>query len=317
MTGLPAFVEPMLAKLGREPFDSDEHRFEVKWDGTRSLCFVEGGIYRLHNRRAADQKPRYPELDFLAGLPRGLALDGEIVVMKEGRPSFRGMLEREQVRDPGKALRKARELPAVFVAFDLLYTDFESRMDRPLSERVERLAEVVAACGDPRLVFSDGVVGAGRDFFEGIRTRALEGVVAKRLASRYLPGRRTDAWIKIKPVHTVHCVVLGWERDARGGLRSLIIAMEEEGRLRCVGKVGSGLTEELRSRLERELPLRARPGPLIPCEGVTGEWIGPGMFCTVGYLERTSDGNLRAPVFRELFEDETWSQNEQPNDRPG
>ena len=316
MSGLPEFIEPMLAKLGGEAFDSDQHRFEVKWDGTRSLCFAEGGGYRLRNRKADDQGPRYPELSFLSALPSGTVLDGEIVVMKDGRPDFHGMLQREQVRDARKARHKAKELPAVFVAFDLLYRDFESRMERPLSERVEELAEVVAAVGDERLVFSDGVIGAGTTLFESIRAREMEGIVAKRLNSTYHPGRRTEAWIKIKPVHTTHCVVLGWERDAEGGLKSLIIAMEEEGSLRCVGKVGSGLTAALRARLEAELPRRKRPKPLISCEGVKGEWIEPGLFCTVSYLERTGEGNLRAPVFRELFEDDSWSANESKNEPP-
>jgi DNA ligase D-like protein (predicted ligase) len=295
----------------QEPFDSPEHRFEVKWDGTRSLCLIEGGAYRLRNRRGDDQTARYPELSFLAGLPRGLALDGELVVLADGRPSFHGMLEREQARDARKAAHKARLLPAVYVVFDLLYRDYVPRLERPLADRVDELREVVESVADPRLVFSDGVVGEGTAFFDGIRARAIEGMVAKRLKSPYQPGRRTDAWLKIKQAQTVHCVVLGWERDEEDGVRSLIVAIEEAGALRCVGKVGSGLDEALRARLRRELPLRARPAPLIPCPGVRGEWIEPGLFCTVSYLERTSDGNLRAPVFRELFEDGRWSQDVQ------
>ncbi len=308
MAALPEFVEPMLARLGREPFDSPEHLFEVKWDGTRSLCLVERGALRLKNRRGADQTPRYPDLAFLAGLPTGTALDGEIVVLSEGRPSFRGMLEREQARDPRKAAALARQRPALYVVFDLLYEDGEPLLARPLVERAARLRAVVERAGDARLALSEGVVGSGLAFFEGIRAQAIEGMVAKRLASPYLPGRRTDAWTKIKPVQEAHCVVLGWERDEQGGVRSLVVALEEEGRLRCVGKVGSGLDEALRERLRRELPARARPAPLIACPGVRAEWIEPGLFCTVSYLERTADGNLRAPVFRELFEDARWSQ---------
>ena len=104
----------------------------------------------------------------------------------------------------------------------------------------------------------------------------------------------------------------GFCAGADRALRIVELAIEEGGALRCVGKVGSGLDEALRARLRRELPRRARPGPLIPCPGVRGEWIEPGLFCTVSYLERTGEGNLRAPVFRELFEDGRWSQNEQP-----
>src|SRR5216683_7608953 len=117
---LPRFVPPMLAKPG-VPFDSPEHLFEVKWDGTRALAFVDSRGYRLVNRHRADVTDRYPELGLLNDLPRGIVLDGEVVVLRQGKPDFGLLLSRNQARSPLKIQFLARILPVTYVVFDLLY----------------------------------------------------------------------------------------------------------------------------------------------------------------------------------------------------
>jgi ATP-dependent DNA ligase len=186
----------MLAKRGA-PFDSPDHLFEVKWDGTRVLAFVESHGYRLVNRHRADVTDRYPELGFLNDLPAGIVLDGEVVVLRQGKPDFRLLLSRNQARASLKIQSLARTFPATYIVFDLLYHRFESLLVLPLWARRQRLEPVVRACANPRLVFSEGIVGSGRAFFEAVCQKGLEGVVAKRLDGRYRPSRR--AWIKIKP----------------------------------------------------------------------------------------------------------------------
>ena len=193
---LPRFVPPMLAKPG-VPFDSSDHLFELKWDGTRVLAFVDSRGYRLVNRHRADVTDRYPELRFLNDLPVGTILDGEVVVLRQGKPDFKLLLSRNQARAPIKIRSLAKTLPATYVVFDLLYHRFESLLALPLWERRQRLETVARACADSKLVFSEGIVGSGRAFFEAVRAEGLEGVVAKRLDGRYRPGRR--AWINIKP----------------------------------------------------------------------------------------------------------------------
>ena len=194
---LPRFVPPMLAKSG-DPFDSPEHLFEVKWDGTRVLAFVESRGYRLVNRHRADVTERYPELGFLNDLPTGIVLDGEVVVLRQGKPDFSLLLSRNQARASLKIQSLARTIPATYIVFDLIYHRFESLLALPLWARRQRLERVVRACANSRLVFSEGIVGSGRAFFEAVCRQGLEGVVAKRLDGRYRPGRR--AWIKIKPL---------------------------------------------------------------------------------------------------------------------
>jgi ATP-dependent DNA ligase len=185
----------MLAKR-EPPFDSPEHLFEVKWDGTRVLAFVDSRGYRLVNRHRADVTDRYPELGFLNDLPVGTVLDGEVVVLRQGKPDFSLLLSRNQARASLKIQSLAWTFPATYIVFDLLYDRFGSQLALSLWARRQRLETVVRACANPRLVFSEGIVGLGRVFFEAVCQKGLEGV-AKRLDGRYRPGRR--AWIKIKP----------------------------------------------------------------------------------------------------------------------
>jgi bifunctional non-homologous end joining protein LigD len=120
---LPDFIAPMLA-TSAEPFDSPDHLFAIKWDDTRALLFVEADGYRIVDRRRFAIGERYPELEFLGELAPGTVLDGEIVVLRDGRPDFTLLLSREQ---SGSSLRRrssAIEYPATFIAFDQLYSNY-------------------------------------------------------------------------------------------------------------------------------------------------------------------------------------------------
>jgi bifunctional non-homologous end joining protein LigD len=125
--------------------------------------------------------------------------------------------------------------------------------------------------------------------------------VAKELDGAYLPGKRTRSWLKVKTTQTVPCAILGYVEDERGDLSSLIVALEEEGRLVSAGCVGSGLSDALRAQLLALCRARARATPFVPC-AEEGRWAEPGLYCTVSYLERTKNG-LRAPVFVALLEE--------------
>ena len=300
---LPDFVPPMLAELGREPFDSDEHLFEIKWDGIRALSFVEAGGLRAYTRNANELHGRYPELDMLRSLEPGCVLDGELVVLVDGKPHFSSVLQREQARAPLKIQALARSLPATLVVFDVLYRRGRPLLDLPLSERREELRDLVSTLDDPHLVVSEGLVGEGRAFFQEIRRLELEGLVAKRLTSPYRPGKRSDAWTKIKTTREAVFAILGWLPDGEDDLKSLILGAEEEGRLVCVGRVGSGLSLLQRRRLRGLCGDLEREEPLVDC-GPEGRWVSPGLFCRVSFLERTENG-LRAPVFVELLRDDS------------
>jgi bifunctional non-homologous end joining protein LigD len=297
---LPLFIPPMLTTPGNA-FDSAEHLFEIKWDGTRTLCFAENGGYRLVNRRQFDMTERYLEFAGLRALPSGTVLDGEMVVLKDGKPDFTLLLSREQARSPLKRRTLSRAMPATYMVFDLLYDRGRSVMDLTLVERRKLLEERLATWQQPGLILSQGVVGPGLAFFEKAVAEGLEGVIAKRLSSKYQPGHRTGAWIKIKRSLELCCLVIGFLPSGKDDFRSLILAAEENGTLRCVGKVGTGIDDALRRRINRTLWTHLRPKPVIPCPE-KGKWVEPILVCRVSCLERSARGELRAPVFEELIE---------------
>lgn len=298
---LPDFIEPMLARPG-EAFDSDRHLFEVKWDGTRAIAYVDGSsCVRMINRRRRDVAERYPEIvDSIRQLPAGTVLDGEVVVMLDGKPHFESLQKREQQRSSLKIRLLSDSLPALFVVFDQLYDCGDSIMRLPLSKRRERLQKTVAGCDSNRLIMSKGIVGDGTAYFREACRIGLEGVVAKRLDSLYLPGQRTDSWTKIKRFELVPCAIMGYVPEGANDLSSLIlVAQDTDGKLACVGKVGSGLSDSMRQSLLRSLKRLPRVSPVVATK-IKGVWVEPSLSCTVRCMERTSSGVLRAPVFEEL-----------------
>jgi bifunctional non-homologous end joining protein LigD len=303
----------MLAVVGR-PFDSAEHFFEFKWDGYRAGAMIEDGKARLMSRNGLDLAGRYPGLAALARLPRGLALDGEIVAFRAGRPDF-SLLQRHGPRSDPSTVR--------FVAFDLLYEDFESRLELPFSRRRQILERIVERAHQPELVLSEGLPAAGQALYRQACEQGLEGVVSKRLSSPYASGRRNGAWIKIKRRLRLQAVIIGYIPKPGGDFQSLLVAgnappsaerdaepsaepsaepLAKPGELRYLGRVGSGFSESLRARLNASLRERPRRTPLVPCPE-KARWVEPGLYCEVSFAELTSAGLLRAPVFERLIEE--------------
>jgi DNA ligase D-like protein (predicted ligase) len=280
----------MLAVLGR-PFDSEQHFFEFKWDGIRTLAMIEASGVRLMSRNGIDVSARYPEVSDITSLPRGLVLDGELVAFKDGRPDF------ETVLGTGKKKRKS---PAVYVVFDILYEKYEPVMDLPFFERRELLEKTVAALTLPSLHLSEGVKGTGLALFRSADEQGLEGVVGKRLSSAYAPGKRNGAWIKVKRRTKLQVVIIGFVEKGND-FQSLLVAANGDEGLRYVGKVGGGFSAAQRDRLNRILRTTARETPLVPCNE-RARWIEPEYYCAVSFADWTQAGMLRAPVFEGLIE---------------
>jgi bifunctional non-homologous end joining protein LigD len=296
---LPDFIPPMLSMPG-EPFDSQAHLFEIKWDGTRAMAFIENGAVRLMNRRKFDIGHRYPDLQILAAAPPGTVLDGEIVVFKDGKSDFQLLARRDQARAEFRIRQAAKALPATFVVFDQIYEDFQPIINLTCAQRRERARNTVKMIANPQVIMSEGVVGDGIDYFQKCIDAGLEGVMAKRLDSLYLPDKRTDCWIKIKRQETSPCVVVGYLINDQNQLRSLVIAAEKDGILTHVGQVGSGLTGELCDTLLARLRTIARKEPVVSCS-VKGHWVEPQLYCLVRFMERTRDGHFRAPVLVKML----------------
>jgi len=181
------------------PFDSQDYLFEVKWDGVRCLAAIDHGRLQLWGRELNDYTDRYPEMDILRNLPPGTVVDGELVVLREGRAELDAILRRHQLTSRFKTRLASRRTPVLYVVFDVLVHGGRSVMGERLRQRRHILAELLLRVDARRVVLSDGVVGPGKAMFEEVVRQGHEGVMAKHLHSKYLPGRRSSCWKKIKP----------------------------------------------------------------------------------------------------------------------
>ncbi|MBM7854411.1 DNA ligase-1 [Desulfohalotomaculum tongense] len=310
MTGakLP-LLKPMLA-VTAAPFDHWEYIFEIKWDGYRCLAYLDGNT-ELRSRNLINLSPGFPELLNLhrqaASLPA--VLDGEIVILNNGLPSFSALQERGRLADPGRIKRAAAKMPAVYVVFDVLYAGGKPVLKEPLARRKEILSAVVP--GGKNIIISDYVREEGRAFFQACAGRGLEGVVAKRLNSPYLPGKRSAHWKKIRRTRSAELVICGYEPGRGGALGSLILGGYKDGELVYQGKVGTGFTrreqQELISMLNK-LVVKKPPLKVPKSEQRHPVWVKPQLVCEVHYTEITPEGRLRHPSYKGLRRDKEAAQ---------
>jgi bifunctional non-homologous end joining protein LigD len=312
-TPLPEELEPMLATPGAlPPLDQDEDwAYEFKWDGVRALARVEGGRLRLHARKGNDITARYPELRFL-GEELGSTeawLDGEIVALVDGRPSFYALQHRIHAEGERAIKRAVAETPITYLIFDVLHLEGRSTLELPYSDRRELLERLELA--GPNWHTSPMYVGDGGAVAEAAREQRLEGVIAKRLASRYFPGRRSPDWIKIAETRPVEVIIGGWrpgEGRREDTLGSLMIGVPTAEGLRYVGQVGTGFTDEVLKSLIAKLRAAERKTPPfvneVPRDRAKGaHWVDPSLVGEVEFLNWTADGRLRAPRWRGLRTD--------------
>ncbi len=300
-------IHPMLTQTEDAPFTDPDWIFEVKWDGTRALCFYDLGKFKLQNRRLYDTTYRYPDIRIAAKAKRAI-FDGEVVIMWEGRPSFEMLQRREHLASAEDIARIAKQLPATYVAFDILYLDGRDLTAKPLMERKKILADVFE--NTESAVVTDYVEGEGQAFYRICRERGLEGVIAKRKDSKYQIGKRSSVWKKIKALKTVDCVIAGvtvGEGNRADTFGALILGLyDAAGELQCVGRVGTGfdrgMVELLHRRLaaiQGEMPFRERP----QLAGEVKFWCRSELVAEIEYLMFTPDVALRAPSFQRLREE--------------
>jgi DNA ligase D-like protein (predicted ligase) len=292
---------PMLA-TSSEPFDSDEHIFEVKWDGIRALAAVEDGHWRIWGRNLADYQERYPELDVLRRLPSGTVVDGELVVFQEGgRTDLNAVLGRHQLVNPDRIRHAARQTPVHYLVFDALYYKGQCLLKEPFHRRRRILVDLVVDLDQPTVQFSEGIAGLGQELFEQVTAQGHEGIMAKHQTSRYLPGQRSSAWRKIKPRQVIPCLIIGYT-PSREGFHSLLVAAIQEGDFRYVGQITSGFSSSVKAALGPQLAQRLRSQPVVSCP-CPGRWIEPGLYCRVQFLQWTPRGHLRVASFKGLLDE--------------
>jgi len=292
---------PMLATAEREVPRGGRWLFEVKFDGYRALAYVRGGECRLVSRNGNDLTGRFPTVarDVAKAVKSPHAVvDGEVCRLDErGRSSFSELQQ-------GSG-------PLVYYAFDLLELDGEQLVELPLTQRKERLRELLD--GRVRSVRLSESFDDGQALLEAGREQGLEGIVAKRADSRYQQGRRTRDWLKIKAHGRQEFVVAGYTRGAgrrAGTFGSLVLGVHEDGALSYVGNVGTGFDDaEIRRLLGLLRPLHRSTTPFPQAPKMPRvrrgdvQWVEPRLVAEISFGEWTHDGHVRHPVYQGLRDD--------------
>ncbi|MEM3477183.1 MAG: non-homologous end-joining DNA ligase [Archaeoglobaceae archaeon] len=309
MTWFNEKIKPMLAVKGK-PFNSPEFIYEIKFDGTRAIAFidVENERVRLQNRRLLEISYRYPEIDLLSFVKESAILDGEIVVFEGNLPSFSLLQQREHVESSFKASILSKKFPANYFVFDVLYCSSHGWVAKePLIRRKRILEEI--SCDAKRVALIDFVDEKGEEFYEKTTKLGIEGVIAKKKTSPYLIGKRSDFWIKIKKRQTLDCVIVGWlegEGERKGLFGSLILALRSGNSFVHVGQVGTGFDLEFARWFIKKLREIEIKNALFEIETSREvHWCKPEFVCEVEFLELTKDMKLRAPVFLRLRDDKS------------
>jgi len=297
---MPTIIRPMLATLVDDPFSDPGWIFETKWDGFRSVCFIKNGKARFVSRNQIEMTPQYPEL---AGIAKQInakeaILDGEICALdRHGVPRFQLMQRKAAIGN--------QRPPIVYFVFDLLYVDGYDLMPCTVVERKAKLAEILRPSNSIKL--SEHVEGEGEAFFREIEKFHLEGMMAKRAASKYVQKRSSD-WLKIKTVMRQEVVIGGYTqpRGTRSHFGSLVCGLYGGGNLHYVAHVGGGFNEKtLASTYQLMQPLKTEKSPFIavPKTNEPVQWLKPKLVGEVKFSEWTADRRLRHPVFIGLRND--------------
>ncbi len=312
MMGPVPLLLPMLATAGTHVPTGEDWCHEVKWDGVRALATVRpapgpAAAVRLTSRNGNDISGGWPEL---TAPPTGsdLVVDGEIIALNDrGLPDFRVLAERIHVRKATAVARLAERVPATYMVFDLLRHDGEDLTSRPLAERRTRLAALDLGGSGWQVpsTYDDGAM-----LFEATRSQELEGIVSKRLDSRYRPGERTQHWLKFAHRHRASYVVGGW-RPQTGGthLAALLVGQPTAAGLRYRGRVGSGIGPR-QSRMLAELvaPLTRSASPFadeVPKADAQGTvWLEPALVVDVD-THGSGYQRLRQPSYQGVRNDLT------------
>lgn len=286
------------------PFQDDAFRYEVKWDGIRAIVLWDGGVLRVLLRKGGDITLHFPELHRLplAGVKQ-VILDGELIVPDESnRPDFSRVVRRLRLKNPEAVAHARQTSPAVLMVFDMLKLEEEDLRTRPWWRRKELLRQVVIPSAHVQVVesFADGL-----GLFQATKQWGLEGIVAKRLESRYSAGKRHRDWYKVKHFQEVEAYIGGLSRKADGTWRSVYLGLpNEDGRLKYIGQAAGGLKASDWEWLQQRAARLMQPTPPfhdLPAGTRGSIWLKPVLRAAVRFQAWTAGGHLRSPVITRLI----------------
>jgi bifunctional non-homologous end joining protein LigD len=307
----PSDLKPMLATLVDRPFDEPGWLYEVKWDGFRALAYLNNGIIEIRSRNNKSFNEKfYPLFNALKEWNVNAVVDGEIIVVNEhGVSNFNDL----------QAWRSEADGDLVYYLFDVLWFDGNNVMQLPLFKRREILKSITPPSGSVRV--SESFETGATDFFEVVKEMHLEGIIAKKINSIYLPDTRTKDWLKIKTEKRQEAIIGGYTRNENTSKKfsALLMGLYENGEFHFIGPVGTGFSDQLQTEILEKLkpfitrvcpfnevpeynkPSRFRPNP--PKAEVI--WVKPKVVAEISYRTLTHDGSLRHPSFKGLREDKS------------
>ncbi len=307
---MPHNIKPMLATLVKKPFDNPDWIFEMKWDGYRAIAEIRDGDVSFYSRNQISLNRKFPTItDSLRKLKFDAVLDGEIVVVDDrGHPDFQ-MLQNYQKSKSGHLL---------YYVFDLLHFKGHDLTTLPLLRRKELLKKILPSL--PKIKYSDHVSKEGILFFNVIKEKGLEGIIAKHSQSAYQMGRRSRQWLKVKTQLAQECVIAGFTEPGGGRKHfgSLVLGVYEGDELIYIGHSGGGFGEKsLKLIYDKMQPLVRKECPfkIMPETDAPVTWVKPGMVCEVTFAGWTEDGIMRQPIFLRLREDK--ADREVVHEKPG
>ena len=306
-------LEPMYASVGSE-VPGEGWTFEPKYDGIRVLAYATPTDVKLITRNGKDKALQFPEIvavlkKLASQSRRSLVLDGEIVALIDGEPArFQELQSRMHVKDSHMIERLSSSTPAALVLFDILMDGDEVLMKEPWSERRARLLERVGKRVSTQLRITESVQGDGKKMLEKARRQGWEGIIAKRVDSRYEPGTRTRNWLKLKIEFRQEFVVGGYTepRNSRENIGALLLGYFDHGRFIYVGHTGGGFTRKGLEEMYRRLkPLERKTSPFeeTPKTNEMAHWVRPEVVVEVKFSEWTADRRLRQPIFLGVRDD--------------
>lgn len=295
-------IKPMLIGAEGPAFDDPNWIYELKLDGVRCIAYLDKSGTELRNKRNLKVTRIYPELSSIhKQIRKPCILDGELLVMKDGKPFFAEIQRRALMSDLFKIQLAAAKLPVSFTAFDILWQDEKDLYTLPLMERKAILQKAVSESA--QLSVSRYIEGKGTALYQLAEQQGLEGIVAKRKESQYFFDKRTKDWIKTKYLLDDDFVVCGYILKS-DHMTSIVLGQYDGSTLIYKGHVTLGVSGKDFQRIKAH---KALPAPPIPVpEGRGNEqavWISPDLVCTVKFMERTANGGMRQPVFKGLRED--------------
>jgi len=293
-------ISPMLIAEMKDPFDSPDFIYEIKWDGIRCVSYL-GAETDIRNKRNKLMAPIFPELQNLHEQVKvKCILDHELLVLRNGMPEFYEVQKRATMTNPFKIKLSSERYPASIIAYDILYYKDKDITMLPLIERKKYLQDVVVE--NNMISVSRYIEDNGIMLFDLVKEKGLEGVVAKKKSSLYWQGKRSKDWIKFKVLDSDDCVICGYIIKEKS-MTSLILGQYDDDVLVYKGHVTLGVSLRILNQYNYKV-IDYSPFGFVPAGNENAVWLAPDLVCIVESMPSENKG-FRQPVFKGIREDKT------------